>query len=594
MDFPNTEIREITLSSRRQSQAVASLLAACGLRPEPGVERMFGIYDSDDRLCGCGGLHGNVIKGLAMAPELRGTGVAAGLVTKLLNAAFEAGYPMARVYTKPEYEPLFTSLGFTLVGRAPHAVMLESDGAPLRRYKAYLREHPADGVIVANANPLTLGHLYLIKEAASRCNRLAIIPLEDNEHNAFSCEARVAMLRAATDSMENVEVLGPTDYVISEHTFPSYFLKEDSEVARQQAALDLDIFCRHLAPALGAKKRFAGTEPTDLLTASYNEAMRAILPRHGLEMVEIPRLERDGVAVSASRVRKALEQGDLAAALTMTPVSDIPALLAFLAVRALRMELEAAPKPGLVDPQDAGSHTDMNYPLMLKGLLALRPYFLHLAHEAFTAPELAADSLRRHGLEGERMMLAATGGVNTHKGAVFALGLAVAAVARILGGHSSPPISEEIAALASGLRPADGTHGREVKQMHGLPGALDYARSGYPELFADWLPMLRSLPPGNESLLRVLLRIIGTLHDSNAIYRAGGEKAGQARRDALELLEDFSLEGMRRLNEDFKQCRLSHGGAADMLSLTIFLKSAEDAFSSRSTPSTPKAPKINN
>ena len=121
--------------------------------------------------------------------------------------------------------------------------------------------------------------------------------------------------------------------------------------------LDLDLFARHIAPALGVKTRFVGSEPIDELTARYNELMQEQLPQHGIEVKTVERLTEGGQAVSASRVRQALADGSLNQASALVPATTVPYLIAHLATDALRVELNTTPKPGLVDRNDNGAHT---------------------------------------------------------------------------------------------------------------------------------------------------------------------------------------------------------------------------------------------
>ena len=143
-------------------------------------------------------------------------------------------------------------------------------------------------------------------------------------------------------------VLEGSAYAISAATFPTYFLKDLSEASETQMRLDLDLFGRWIAPALNATVRFVGSEPSDPLTNRYNRLMLEVLP---LDVVEIPRLN----AVSASAVRASLAQGRLSAASALCPASSRPYLVAALADRALRMELDTPCKPGLVGPDGNGA-----------------------------------------------------------------------------------------------------------------------------------------------------------------------------------------------------------------------------------------------
>ncbi len=572
------EIKDVRLSSAKEREKARRFLEASGLRFEPGIEYMAAVCGSDGEMLGCGALEGDTVKCVAISPLLQGEGIAASLVSVLLSRAFREGHSNVRVFTKPECRSLFESLGFSVCGSSPKAVLLESDSAGLRRYRSYLSGHKADGAIVMNANPFTLGHLYLIEKAAGMCRRLAVIPVGENSSEGFTYTERLSMLRDATRHIPGVEILEGSRYAVSPATFPSYFIKKADDAAEAQARLDLDIFCSRLAPELGTECRFVGTEPSDRLTALYNRVMKEVLPQRGIMVTEIERLEKDGSPVSASRVRHLLENDRLKDALRLVPRSDIPALLAFLACRALRMELDLAPKPGLVDPLDSGSHTDMDYAMMSRSIEALRPWFLDLARKAYAGELASGEELRAAGLEGERAMMDATGGVNTHKGAVFSLGIVVAASARILAGRSSSGLQEEIASAARAVAAAPPagpcrTHGEEMRIRYGIGGAARHAAAGFPMLFSDWLPFLKKNPDSDETRLRLLLRIISVLDDTNAYYRAGEAKAREAMARAAEVAECFSADALRRLGKEFKEAGISHGGAADMLALTFFIRS---------------------
>ena len=91
-------------------------------------------------------------------------------------------------------------------------------------------------------------------------------------------------------------------------TYPTYFLKKGEDAAALQTELDIALFTQRIAPELNIKRRFAGAEPLDATTARYNRAMRELLPTHGIEFCEIPRVEQDGTVISASRVRKLLKE----------------------------------------------------------------------------------------------------------------------------------------------------------------------------------------------------------------------------------------------------------------------------------------------
>ena len=580
----NYEIREIPLSSRLLKNRADAFLGSQGLSLDAGLDYLAGVYDSEDSLVGCAGLDGSLIKCVAVSDALRGENIAASLVSHLFSRLGPDSRE-AMLFTKPGNAALFRALGFHEAGRSAKAVMMLADAGRLRRYTDMLASLPRgsrNGVIVMNANPMTLGHLHLIRHAAARVDALTVIPLDDNPLTLFSCAARTEMLRRATVSIPNVTVADAGPFTISAATFPSYFLKEKSDVADAQIALDLDIFIRHIAPALNASVRFAGSEPSDPLTALYNRRMQELLPAAGIEFEEIPRLEAEGVPVSASRVRTLTSAGRLGNAIGMVPPASLPFLLARGAASALQRELDLTPKPGLVDRDDSGAHSDMDHVLMSRSIRSLEPHFVRMAAIAMDDDSLPvmAERLRNAGIEAERDMMRATGGVNTHRGAIFSMGLALASVARLLAdGKTLLPqaIAEGISAVAAMIPDSRDTHGASVRSRHNAPGALQTARDGYATLFDCWLPALRrdraAGTDARETEIRLLLLIITTLSDTNAIYRVGPEEARNACREAARLLDDFSIEGVRTLNKDFTARGISHGGAADMLALTLFLDS---------------------
>ncbi len=578
--FSGLEIREIPLSSSLHLGDMAAFLRDNGLQADP-LDYALGVYDSGDRLVGCGGLSGDILKCIALSEDLRNEGVAASLISSLLSRSMEMGNTNTFVFTKPEYRPTFEAMSFKPVGEAPKAVLLESNPRALNHYLALLRSHAEDkegrkGVIVMNANPLTLGHIYLIETAAEKVDHLFIIPVADNPATDFSYSERNMMLETATVSMPKVTVLPGSRYAVSASTFPTYFIKTRTDATDSHIALDLDIFGRHIAPVLGASVRFVGSEPTDPLTARYNELMPSILSQYGVETVEIPRLERDNAVVSASRVRNMLKSFRVGDAFSLVPKATVPFLLGHSAAMALTAELEATPKPGLVDMADNGAHTDMNAAIMHRSIEALKPFFTRLA--LASASEIIPDinEISKIGQAAEKEMFSSTGGVNTHKGALFSLGLAVCAASHILARGerlTEDLLKETIKKLASGFSRPDDTHGARVKAQYGVETALDNARSGYPMLWSEWLPYLRIYREDDMILSRLILKIIAGLDDSNVYWRCGADAALESRSMAAEVLREFSEEKLNRLNKDFIARRISPGGSADMLALTIFIDS---------------------
>ena len=451
---------------------------------------------------------------------------------------------------------------------------------------------PRRGVVVMNCNPFTLGHRYLIEQAAKQVERLFVMVVRE-DCSLFAYAERKAMVEQGVAHLENVTVIDGSEYAISQATFPTYFLKRLDDAADTQMLLDLDLFRRHIAPALGATVRFVGTEPTDQLTRRYNELMHEVLT----DVREISRLEKEGNAVSASRVRKAMEQGDMSTIRQLVPPTTLPYIIAHLATQALQAELDTTPKPGLVDKDNNGAHRDMDYALMQRSIDTLHPYFVKLALLGCADALPTHTSIRDIGIEAEKAMLSATNGVNTHKGALFSMGLAVVAAAheeRKIAANEEQILKERnggedvlvslqttIKALAASFPDTNGTHSSKAKLLSkgttAIKGALDNAREGYEMLFAEWLPFYieRRKEHDAYTLHKTLLRIMCDLDDTNVIYRTDLATAEEVKQEARVLLDSFSKAALKDMDRHYTTRNISPGGAADMLSLTIFIGSIQ-------------------
>ena len=439
-----------------------------------------------------------------------------------------------------------------------------------------------------NCNPFTLGHRYLIEQAAKQVERLFVMIVRE-DCSLFAYAERKAMVEQGVAHLENVTVIDGSEYAISQATFPTYFLKRLDDAADTQMLLDLDLFRRHIAPALGTTVRFVGTEPTDRLTRRYNQLMHEVLA----DVREIVRLEKKGNAVSASRVRKAMEQGDMSTIWQLVPPTTLPYIIAHLATQALQAELDTTPKPGLVDKDNNGAHRDMDYALMQRSIDTLHPYFVKLALLGSADALPSHTAIRDAGIEAEKAMLSATNGVNTHKGALFSMGLAVVAAAPE---KNTDSLQTTIKALAASFPDTNGTHVSKAKQLSkgttAIKGALDNAREGYEMLFAEWLPFYieRRKERDAYTLHKTLLRIMCDLDDTNVIYRTDLATAEEVKQEARALLDSFSkahtaedkekriaaeLLALKDMDKRYTARNISPGGAADMLSLTIFIGSIQ-------------------
>ncbi|WP_428668524.1 triphosphoribosyl-dephospho-CoA synthase MdcB [Reyranella sp.] len=256
------------------------------------------------------------------------------------------------------------------------------------------------------------------------------------------------------------------------------------------------------------------------------------------------------------------------------------------AARCLLLELETWPKPGLVSHVDRGSHDDMDAGTFRASAAALGPYFQALAEAG--ARGVGLGRLRGIGIEAEAAMLAATGGINTHRGAIFGLGLLSAAVGARLGGHAGPRLSlGQIVsqrwgeAVRHGPVPAH-SHGSKARRRYGAGGARQEAAAGFPCVYEVGLPALRRgarIARGDAEMARVeaCFALIAALDDTNLLHRGGRAGLAFARDTARRFLDAGGIgqpdwrDRARMVHEQFVALRLSPGGSADLLAMSLFV-----------------------
>lgn len=162
------------------------------------------------------------------------------------------------------------------------------------------------GAIIMNCNPITKGHLHLIRLAAQIVNHLYIFVVEEDK-SFFSFHDRLTMVRLACAELDNVVVVPSGRFILSAETFPEYFDKDRKQDVSVDSSGDIGLFGRYIAKKFGISIRFIGEEPIDRITLQYNDEMKRTLPHYGVQIIEIPRLESGGTVISASRVRALLQ-----------------------------------------------------------------------------------------------------------------------------------------------------------------------------------------------------------------------------------------------------------------------------------------------
>lgn len=299
--------------NRTHLTAIEAFLSENQLTLDTQIEVFVVAYNHQDQIIACGGLAGNIIKCVAIAPACRGEGVALTLATELINLAYELERPNLFIYTKPEYEALFKACGFyTIADARPNVVLLENSANRLKKqcekWRAMAVKGEKIGAIVMNANPFTLGHRYLIEQALAQCDHLHLFVVGENA-SQLSYQDRFDLVKQGISDLSRITLHQGSDYIISRATFPHYFLKDKGLADDLYLELDLKIFRQYIAPALNITHRFVGTEPLCQVTAAYNHKMHQWLDSSELaspkiQVVELARKQYQDQPISASKVRK--------------------------------------------------------------------------------------------------------------------------------------------------------------------------------------------------------------------------------------------------------------------------------------------------
>lgn len=251
----------------------------------------------------------NLIKFFYIDDKYQGEGLAIELINSALEDIIARGYRSYFVFTKAKNENIFTSLSMDTIEKTEDVVLLEGG---FFKYADWIEIIKKDldkdeyNAIVMNANPLTLGHEYLVDKALENDRDLIIFVLEEDA-SYFSTRDRYEIVKKHYQDNDRVHVYKSGPYIISRATFPTYFLKKDTDKLKVYTELDAKIFARRIAKDLNIKKRYFGTEPIDKVTEKYNEMMKKILYEYGVESEFIERKTMDGEVISASKVREYYE-----------------------------------------------------------------------------------------------------------------------------------------------------------------------------------------------------------------------------------------------------------------------------------------------
>ena len=318
-------ISQIYPGDQRALAKVDALLKQEGIERDGNLDYIAAMYDEDYNMIATGSCFLNTLRCFAVSHAHQGEGLLNQIITHLIEVQYARGNLHLFLYTKTASAKFFSDLGFYEIARVDGTlVFMENRRDGFKSYLRRLEKTRTDGksgALVMNANPFTLGHQYLVEQAAAACDTLHLfIVSEDASLIPFS--VRKKLVAEGTAHLPNVVLHDSGPYIISSATCPSYFLKDKEAVICGQARLDIEVFKR-IPATLNISVRYVGEEPTSQVTGLYNSIMASELPGAEIDCRIIPRKAVDGRPISASTVRKALQDGDWKMVSQLVPASTL-------------------------------------------------------------------------------------------------------------------------------------------------------------------------------------------------------------------------------------------------------------------------------
>jgi [citrate (pro-3S)-lyase] ligase len=309
----NYTVSEISPSDQRGQKQFDCLLEKAGIKRDRNLDYTAGIYNNDDELVAGGACFANALRCLAVDEKYHGEGLMALIISHLTEYQMAKGNRHLFLHTKCENADIFSALGFYEIERVENKVLLmENRKTGFSDFLANISSHKKSGknaAVVVNCNPFTLGHRYLVERAAAENDTVHLFVVSE-DISLFPFANRYMLVKEGCRDLLNVVLHTTKNYMVSSSVFPSYFLKDETSLIEVQARLDTVIFNR-IAKAVGVQTRYVGEEPFSLVTNVYNKIMCECLPPLGIECIVVPRKEHDTVPISASRVRKLLQEGHI-------------------------------------------------------------------------------------------------------------------------------------------------------------------------------------------------------------------------------------------------------------------------------------------
>lgn len=300
----------VVVKTESERLMTKNLLESSNLFMDDHVSETYNLYD-DDVMIGTISTHENVIKMIAVKEDRQGEQVTGHLLHHVMRIFEQRNINKYFLFTKPQNKSFFKDYNLSLIAETNDIALFENRLYPISDHLLFMKismkpRHGVKAGIVMNCNPITNGHLYLIEKCSKEVNDVIIFLVEENK-SVFPFNVRYQLVKKATKHLKNVHVLPSTPYIISLATFPTYFLKEASDISRKYMELDITIFKQYFFPVFELNFRYVGSEPKDELTALYNDVMNDML---GAKLKIIERKTHQDEVISASTVRKLMHEKD--------------------------------------------------------------------------------------------------------------------------------------------------------------------------------------------------------------------------------------------------------------------------------------------
>jgi [citrate (pro-3S)-lyase] ligase len=309
---------------QNQLGEIKEFLKQFNLRYESDIDFTIAMYDQG-KVIATASKARNILKCFAIDTAYQGQGITNHLVKTLEDRMFEEGLYHFFIYTTECQKEKFKDCGYKELVTEGGITLLESGINRIENYLQNLVEQhhlsPNEkACIVMNGNPFTKGHYYLIEQASRENDELLVLVVSEDQ-SVFPKTVRECLIRKGVQNLHNVKVMETGPYLVSQATFPSYFLKEDADVVTIHTKLDCAIFGNYYKKILNITKRYIGTEPYCEVTNQYNQTMMEVLPHYGIEVKQIDRLQSDGRSISASYVRELLKNDNWDELKTILPIT---------------------------------------------------------------------------------------------------------------------------------------------------------------------------------------------------------------------------------------------------------------------------------